>query len=56
VAARAQGGAAGGQQDPRAEIGSLLASRQMETALVKALNTASLDVLLWTCKQVGLRS
>lgn len=53
MAARALGGAAGGQQDPRAEIGSLLASRQMETALVKALNTASLDVLLWTCKQVG---
>lgn len=45
-------GAAAPQQDPRVEIGVLLANRQLETALVKALNTASLDVLLWTCKQV----
>lgn len=44
--------AAGSQQDPRAEIGALLANRQPEAALVKALNTASLDVLLWTCRQV----
>jgi hypothetical protein len=46
------GGPAAAQQDPRVEIGGLLASRQLEGALVKALNTASLDVLLWTCKQV----
>lgn len=51
--AGAGGAAAAAKQDPRVEIGALLASRQMETALVKALNTASLDVLLWTCKQVG---
>jgi hypothetical protein len=49
------GGPAAAQQDPRVEIGALLASRQLEAALVKALNTASLDVLLWTCKQVGVQ-
>lgn len=39
--------------DPRIEIGTLLSVRKYEDALVKALNTASLDVLLWACKQVG---
>jgi hypothetical protein len=38
--------------DPRIEIGSLLSVRKYEDALVKALNTASLDVLVWACKQV----
>jgi hypothetical protein len=27
--------------------------RKYEDALVKALNTASLEVLVWACKQVG---
>lgn len=45
-------GAAAAPQDPRAEIAGLLSSRQYETALVKALNTADLDILLWTCQQV----
>lgn len=56
AAARVSGGggaAAPVQQDPRVEIGALLANHNLETALVKALNTASLDVLLWTCQQVG---
>lgn len=38
--------------DPRVEIGTLLGVRRFEEALVKALNTASLDVLVWTCRQV----
>eukprot|EP00879_Flechtneria_rotunda_P017780 GHRR01018639.1.p1 GENE.GHRR01018639.1~~GHRR01018639.1.p1 ORF type:complete len:357 (+),score=146.04 GHRR01018639.1:701-1771(+) len=38
--------------DPKIEIGALMTVRKYEDALVKALNTASLDVLLWTCKQV----
>lgn len=51
------GGGGGGvapqqQQDPRGEIAGLLSSRQYETALVKALNTTDMDVLLWTCQQV----
>eukprot|EP00879_Flechtneria_rotunda_P015950 GHRR01016681.1.p1 GENE.GHRR01016681.1~~GHRR01016681.1.p1 ORF type:complete len:408 (+),score=195.16 GHRR01016681.1:151-1224(+) len=39
--------------DPKIEIGALMTVRKYEDALVKALNTASLDVPLWTCKQVG---
>jgi hypothetical protein len=38
--------------DPRIEIGALLGVRKYEDALVKALNTASLEVLVWACKQV----
>lgn len=38
--------------DPRVDIGNLLGVGKYEEALVKALNTASLDVLIWTCKQV----
>eukprot|EP00878_Enallax_costatus_P036301 GHUV01040741.1.p2 GENE.GHUV01040741.1~~GHUV01040741.1.p2 ORF type:complete len:185 (-),score=62.03 GHUV01040741.1:562-1116(-) len=39
--------------DPRIEIGTLLGVGKYEDALVKALNSTSLDVLIWTCKQVG---
>jgi hypothetical protein len=52
----AGGGGAGSSSaaalDPRQEIAALLAARNADAALVKALNTASLDILLWTCKQV----
>jgi len=39
-------------QDPRVEIQGLLSARKYDEALVKTLNTASLDILLWACKQV----
>eukprot|EP00775_Hariotina_reticulata_P011820 gene11820-11964_t len=39
-------------QDPRVEIQALLTARKYDEALVKTLNTASLHILLWACKQV----
>jgi hypothetical protein len=53
-AGAAAAAAAAAPADPRIEIGALLSVRKYEDALVKALNTASLDVLVWACKQVRL--
>ncbi|WIA33243.1 hypothetical protein OEZ86_006385 [Tetradesmus obliquus] len=50
--AGAAGAAAAAPADPRIEIGSLMSVRKYDEALVKALNTASLEVLVWACKQV----
>lgn len=47
AAAAAGSGGGGGGTDPRAEISALLASRNYDGALARALNTASPDTLLW---------
>ncbi|KAF8067359.1 Acsf3 [Scenedesmus sp. PABB004] len=49
--AQLEAGRAAPAADPRLEISTLLGVRKYEDALVRALNTASLDVVLWTCKQ-----